>query len=812
MYVGDATPTACIHDSPGIGSAVCCTTIDFPDDPQSSSVVPFSPQFTLSYTNVKRSYDGVRSFCFYSFFVLIFIFFWLLVPRSVVEQMSEVFCPPNAILESSSITLSSNLPTYNLHLTGQNRRFLQTIYFEKTHSNVPHVILSWSNSHFSADSSLDFTLELVSTSIDSFTFIIHVESSVSLLSIKIDWLVISVKCIPQNSVDSFHSRLIQSIKNDSESMIHSVSSSLNHDSLTSDFLTLSSLTAFKFPLISNSFNLFSEFSTVNDSLYLTHQLITNQIDRFAYSFLSLDPNYLSNLNLKYLMLNFSESEYPNFDLATSNHLRRDFVEYISFDSPFLRTPYVHCLINGLNFNSLPKFNVKILNVTFTGFSIHVEAFPGCSISEINLSFLIVDELPFNFDVFDIFLYSILSILIVTALLFEFCTPYTSPLPLFNDEFPSVMSSPRVMTSSLRGTQHSRQYPHPEVLESWKRMVSNYHKIRNTNTKRHPIEVFVITSLSALFLFLLFLFFRDVVLEHRLFHQLNSLIVTIFVLGLEYGLLIAALLFVRWPDKVATPRTARHDVAVLIACHCSAGVEPTVALKRTKKNVFQRLSHEEQLQLLDKLRLLQSEKQSTFERTLIQAWEAVGDGNVFICHNSNDKNPNPQDPMFEVIRRLKSLGKDIRYCYVPKGNKTVALKYCAKNFLPDYIKYVCVMDDDILIPSNFHWPIEMLESQPDAAGVALTIRADETNSFANKKRGLRMTSVWFADLEYLLAGFSKLFQVIFGTTNAPHGAISLWKKESLNTVFQYQFVYFYLDLFISVIQLYVFFNFLTTFSW
>ena len=231
-----------------------------------------------------------------------------------------------------------------------------------------------------------------------------------------------------------------------------------------------------------------------------------------------------------------------------------------------------------------------------------------------------------------------------------------------------------------------------------------------------------------------------------FRHALELVLFLLLLGLQYILLALALLFVPWPgrSKIRNHQlTADDGVAFLIASYQS---EPDVleyVLKATKRRFA---------------------------------------GNcIFVCCNDNQIGP------FKTTKDVcDQMG--VNYVHLPEGNKTFAFYWTARYWLSDSFKYVMMIDDDVAIPHNLEVPISRTLADPKVAAIAYTIRA-ANNTTTKSGRPTKSVTVRYQDLEYVLAGFLKIFQSNTGSTLTAHGAIALWKRDVLidilnshNTVF------------------------------
>lgn len=127
---------------------------------------------------------------------------------------------------------------------------------------------------------------------------------------------------------------------------------------------------------------------------------------------------------------------------------------------------------------------------------------------------------------------------------------------------------------------------------------------------------------------------------------------------------------------------------------------------------------------------------------------------------------------------------VRYCYIPigtfyniliimqlliiiVGNKTIALHYVIKNYVTTPL--VMIIDDDVMLPHNLDMEGAYNKMQDDnMKAIAFTIRGiDDANisflffEICNLLIVFEYNNIWqsFQHLEYMQAGFVKIFQVI-----------------------------------------------------
>ncbi|KAL3894006.1 MAG: hypothetical protein SGCHY_005517 [Lobulomycetales sp.] len=189
--------------------------------------------------------------------------------------------------------------------------------------------------------------------------------------------------------------------------------------------------------------------------------------------------------------------------------------------------------------------------------------------------------------------------------------------------------------------------------------------------------------------------------------------------------------------------------------------------------------------------------SILERTIRSALFHFKPENIHIAHNSNETEAAP-----DLRDLVASLDKRIHYQYSCIGNKTLS-QYFACRFIHEgnikkaRIKYVLLLDDDVVLPASLDLPHEQIDDLTRA--VAIGIRG--VDSFGG--RDLIFTQ--WQDLEYKLGDSTRLFQNRYGSVLFPHGkcfddackiniagAISLWELGTLFSALTEHDAIFYAD--------------------
>jgi len=200
-----------------------------------------------------------------------------------------------------------------------------------------------------------------------------------------------------------------------------------------------------------------------------------------------------------------------------------------------------------------------------------------------------------------------------------------------------------------------------------------------------------------------------------------------------------------PDHILSDETFRRkeflSVAIIIACHKSNDV---------------------------------------IERTVRAALDHFPPQNIYVADNGNS--PVPLDDTEQIVLEIDPM---INYRWSSMGNKTLAQFLSVNTIMErDDIKHVMIVDDDTKFPKNFKTYSE--EINHVTKGVMFAIRGVEKDGSQD--------CVWtkWQDLEYKLGDLVKEIQCKYATVLFPHGAVSLWGKETLFEILGNHDTIFYAD--------------------
>ncbi|ORX61272.1 hypothetical protein BCR36DRAFT_440018 [Piromyces finnis] len=215
------------------------------------------------------------------------------------------------------------------------------------------------------------------------------------------------------------------------------------------------------------------------------------------------------------------------------------------------------------------------------------------------------------------------------------------------------------------------------------------------------------------------------------------------------------------------------------------------------------SHNYRESIISKEELFHSKYNPSYtdeQSKIISMYQNIKHGFLIVCHNSSDvlpatlecllkvttpmcifiaengSNPEEKQKMKEIIDEFSIKfrlthpsyqGLNIIYANLNEGSKTLA-QFCLLNNLFWFginIKYISVIDDDVLIPEN--WVEEEILSyfnDPKVKALAYPITA------SNRREGIVPA---FQNFEYILSMYSKKIHRDIGTVVFPSGAMGTW---------------------------------------
>jgi hypothetical protein len=160
--------------------------------------------------------------------------------------------------------------------------------------------------------------------------------------------------------------------------------------------------------------------------------------------------------------------------------------------------------------------------------------------------------------------------------------------------------------------------------------------------------------------------------------------------------------------------------------------------------------------------------------------------IFVCHNSNHLHPFDKGKAGQTLKKIRELErtrgltKHINYAYSCEGNKTLAI-YATALHKCTHMKYCMMIDNDVILPEDLHIPMDIFQDKNLSHVKALAFTIKASNPF--NRAG---TTNWVSamqNIEYIKAGWTKMLQSSLGSALYAHGAISLWEKDIMLSVFK-----------------------------
>ncbi|KAL0228833.1 hypothetical protein GEMRC1_013453 [Eukaryota sp. GEM-RC1] len=401
------------------------------------------------------------------------------------------------------------------------------------------------------------------------------------------------------------------------------------------------------------------------SEHLGNVIVTSNIDT---------SSDLTQFRHNVFVVNSSHVLYNTIDIGSFS-VPNDVDSYtfdIVFGQEFIRLPEVYLFLEGFSVsNSSLTYRCEISNITFTGFSATVVLQQDSDI-HLSITYLAFDEHSEVFDLVDVLLIGGFICLLLTALLAEIYKPNLKGSP--NTGFEAYHDLKKTHFN-LKYNPLAAQKPikREDVViphdPDWIRCLEQFNQLRvQLYDNRDTVGKVFWMTIAVFLVGLLIVFYKEYILATKFFHQVSSVYVTLFILGLEHFLIVLAFFTISWPSH----RTVKGydeppvNVAILIASHMSAGRSPGFVDSKSEDNFFKKSK--------EILKENQEKIQTQFTRALRLATDSVADGNVYVCHNTTSVAPDVSDETVKIIYDLKEWGRTVNYIYVPCGNKTFSLYY------------------------------------------------------------------------------------------------------------------------------------------
>eukprot|EP01028_Stygiella_incarcerata_P002747 TRINITY_DN1521_c0_g2_i5.p1 TRINITY_DN1521_c0_g2~~TRINITY_DN1521_c0_g2_i5.p1 ORF type:complete len:584 (-),score=124.95 TRINITY_DN1521_c0_g2_i5:76-1827(-) len=172
-----------------------------------------------------------------------------------------------------------------------------------------------------------------------------------------------------------------------------------------------------------------------------------------------------------------------------------------------------------------------------------------------------------------------------------------------------------------------------------------------------------------------------------------------------------------------------------------------------------------------------------EATLKAGLEIFPPENIYVCHNGPSEAPFDGGIIGDTMKCVSDISewyssilgssvRNIKYTWTANGNKSLAFFMTA--LIACKKKYIMLLDNDTLLPSDMFIPIHWLEQSPKIRALAFTIRAQNLRN----ADGTRNLLAELQDLEYKKSHFIRLFQSKMGSSLYAQGAVSLYERKTL----------------------------------
>ncbi|KAL0219039.1 hypothetical protein P9112_004692 [Eukaryota sp. TZLM1-RC] len=764
--------------------------------------------------------------------VLVMLFVFITPPPAVSDFINRFVCVPYVEMQNGELVIGEQLPNFVLNWGTGMRSYTEIIELDHRFYEPPEITVSI----VGIDSPVNpprIDVEVVDVGPYQFALRVTTWDDSVIRFVRINWLAVELQCSSNNIVKGFRSPLFGTGSSYSPNWnlnaqdVGERSYSLEHrfDPLDAQPTTLLSLSGVDFGESRSNILAFWPWEVSPGGFQSTISTWDDgRLDSLRLSSLNFAMDNIDNIHYETELLTLGIDETPHWQLDLPSDMFKTHKVTVPFSRDFLRIPWIFLSVSGFDTGESPlRVSCFVEETTFTDMELVIKIESYTSLKYIDINYLAFDVREIHWTVIDSFLLAMFILCLSAALVWE-AVDKRKVAKYVKD--PSIYAKGKV----AKGTLEEELFDPPERFdkkhrdtEKLKEMMETIHRNPEENfasdeevnedlmkkklnksmqdseaewvamlrsfdesskfsqkTKRSKAETTFLIGLAFAAVIAMVWFFKDYILANKWFHRLDSFTLSAIILGLEYCLLGAALFTQSWPSVRTLPRNHRN-VAILIASHASAGQHPDAVASKAQNNIMgtANLTREN-------LTRIQQEKEQGFEKTLKMASMLVPDGQVFVCHNSRGAAPAAGDRTIDVVSKVAQWGRKISYVYVPVGNKTLALLWTAKYWLPPNIDTVVIMDDDIILPPDMSFQINKLSNKSVAGAVPIIRTAPNKDSKGFRRRSLL---VWMQDVEYLLAGFSKLFQSSWSTANYPHGAVSIWKRDVMvevmerhNTVF------------------------------
>ncbi|KAL0252026.1 hypothetical protein GEMRC1_001238 [Eukaryota sp. GEM-RC1] len=523
--------------------------------------------------------------CFYVFLIalLVLVFFFLPYTSSIVFEHA-LLCPPTTILDTDFLSIGPSIPQFNLHQGALGFHMELQVWFNFEFPFPPAVFVALHD----IDSSQILTVDVFASRITSHSFLLTIRTRIPgaypresfLNRLSITWIAVGASC-----------------SDDSKAYLSSQYSFVEHE------LQWLSQTPFPYPADGSLLLLSAPqgfFFDELDTLSYHQEVVLDDGTDFLHIFSSVETSgRASEFRHNSLVLNVTNVFYNTIDVGTffvnGSELNDDsptdyVIKNILFTDEFIRFPTVYVYLDGFDAtNSSISYICDISNVSFTGFSVGI-SFQKSSMVNLSFRYFALDEHSEALDLIDVALVSGFLCLVITAVLSEM---YKSNLQVSvnaDEEMFHVLEDTHVRPDYVPDDPERPENTDVPVDDKWLELLQEFRNIRGFGSvKRDSMGVCFWMFLSIVLLILLLVFYRDYILATKFFHQVSSVYITLFILGLEHFLIVLAFFTVSWPvhRNVKDYNIKAPNVAILIACHMSGGFSPELARDKIKSNFFKK---------------------------------------------------------------------------------------------------------------------------------------------------------------------------------------------------------------------------------
>ncbi|KAF2396507.1 hypothetical protein EJ06DRAFT_559647 [Trichodelitschia bisporula] len=165
-------------------------------------------------------------------------------------------------------------------------------------------------------------------------------------------------------------------------------------------------------------------------------------------------------------------------------------------------------------------------------------------------------------------------------------------------------------------------------------------------------------------------------------------------------------------------------------------------------------------------------ETAMRTTLESAFPHFRPQDIFLVDNGRTRHPRHPTCNFRAF--IRSIHPDIVYIWSPIGSKNAA-QLVGTLAARDY-KYIMTVDDDVCIPMNFRAPTEMIDERFKAVAYPLKAMDADCN--------VPLWMVAWQDVEYRLAGISKMAEDRLCGVQFPHGAGWFVERDTFLTLMEY----------------------------